>query len=477
MPHPDPSDRDTMKAGVRKRFLMKPPLALLAKRERLHRFVKRWLEKNMTPLAPTADTSVKTWIEQTNYPRWRKDQLLDKWQKIQDRRDPKHFVVKSFMKDECYPEYKHARAINSRTDEFKTMVGPIFKLIEKELFKLDWFIKKIPVKDRPKYIREKLGHGKIFFASDYTAYESHFTRDTMECIEFQLYDYMTKMLPDRDEFHFFVHEVLGGTNRCIFKWFEVQVKATRMSGEMCTSLGNGFSNLMLMLFECESKGCTGVRGVVEGDDGLFTADGDLPNTQDFAESGFTIKIELYERLSDASFCGLVFDPEDEVIVTDPLSELASFGWTTAQYSKCSTRRRMELLKCKSISLAYQYGGCPILTALAKYGLRITKNYRAKEGYMNEWERAQFLEAKLYGKGVIREVPPRTRLLVERLYGISVELQIKIETYLDGLTELQELNIPELEILIPQHWKHYWFFYSSTEQVGFPNTDIAPAPPH
>lgn len=148
MPHPDPSDRATMKAGVLKRFLMKPPKSDPAKRIRLRKFVANWLKNNLVPLSPDSDITVETWIEKTNYPRWRKEQLLDKWKKIVDRRDPKHFRVKSFMKDETYPEYKHARAINSRSDEFKTLVGPIFKLIEKELFKLDWFIKKVPVKDR-----------------------------------------------------------------------------------------------------------------------------------------------------------------------------------------------------------------------------------------------------------------------------------------------------------------------------------------
>lgn len=476
MPHPDPSDRNTMKAGVLKRFLMKPPKACTIKRRALKRFVEKWCHDNLTPLSVDTDLSVETWLSQTNYPAWRKDQLLRKYKAIINPREKKYGLVKSFMKDECYPEYKHARAINSRTDEFKTLVGPTFKAIEKEVFKLDWFIKKIPVKDRPKYIMDRLGHGRRFMASDYTAYESHFDKETMDCIEFVLYDYMTQNLPNREEFKYLVGQVIGGLNVCIFKFFSVEVEATRMSGEMCTSLGNGFSNLMLMLFLCDLKGCTGVRGVVEGDDGLFTLDGPCPTAEDFAEIGFTIKVEMHDRISDASFCGLLFDPEDLVIVTNPLEELATFGWTTSQYRKSSTKRLKELLKCKSISLAYQYGGCPILTSLARYGLRMTAEVKARPGRMNQWEADQFFEAKLYSKGVLREVPLRTRLLVERLYGISMETQIKVENYLDGLTTLQPLNIPDLEIMIPQHWKHYWFFYVSDLNKSFPSEDIAPAPP-
>lgn len=476
MPHPDPSDRNTMKAGVLKRFLMKPPEPDKEELSNFSAFVRDWIQTNLVPLSNTADTSVETWLSKTSYPAWRKDQLLMKYRRIIDRKDPKHFKVKSFMKDETYPEYKHARAINSRTDEFKALVGPTFKLIEKELFRLDWFIKKVPVKDRPRYIQKMMGHGRQYFASDYTAYESHFVREILAACEWELYDYMTKELPNYEEFMYYVKEVIGGKNECIFKFFQVDVEATRMSGEMNTSLGNGFANLMLMLYLCDSKGLTGVSGVVEGDDGLFTGDGTFPTAEDFKKLGFTIKCEVFDRLSDASFCGLVFAPEDEVIVTNPLEELVSVGWTGAQYAKSSSRRKMELLKCKGISLLYQYGGCPILNSLGKYILRVTRNYRAKMGQMNEWEREQFLEAKMHSTRVIRDVPDKTRLLVERLYKIPIETQIKIEQYLDGLDELQQLDIPSLELMIPPSWKHYWFFYVVSNKVEFPSTDITPAPP-
>jgi hypothetical protein len=477
-PHPDPSDAPTMKAGVQKRFLTKTPTPDPKLLSELKEFVQDWVRANLTPLSADADTTVENWLEKTSYPAWRKVQLYRKFKNLINRRDDKHFVVKSFMKDEVYPEYKHARAINSRTDEFKTMVGPIFKLIEKELFSLDWFIKKIPVKDRPRYIRDRLGHGVEFFASDYTAYEAHFTRDILQAIEWVLYEYMTQYLAEGADFMWYIKEVIGGTNHCVFKFFEVDVEAKRMSGEMNTSLGNGFSNLMLMLFLCKKKKCEGLSGVVEGDDGLFTAEGELPTTKDFEKLGFTIKIEIHERLSDASFCGLVFDPEDEVIVTNPLDELVTFGWTTAKYANSSVRRKKELLRCKAISLAYQYGGCPILTSLARYGLRVTRGSKAKIGQCSEWERDQFLEAKMHANRVIRDVPYKTRFLVERLYGISVENQQRIEAYLDSLETIQPLTVPILDMHLPPSWKHYWEHYvvsGEPNKVFFPLMNIATAP--
>lgn len=474
LPHPDPSDSNTLQAGVCKRFLMKPPKADRAELNNFNIFVRKWIRENLVPLDSHCDVSVETWLSKTSYPAWRKEQLLRKYNAIQDPRAKRLFMVKSFMKDECYPEYKHARAINSRTDEFKTLVGPIFKAIEKELFKLDWFIKKIPVKDRASYIQEKLGFGQRFFCSDYTAYESHFVREVMKACEWELYEYMTSALPDHEEFMYYVKEVIGGLNVCVFKYFKVEVEATRMSGEMNTSLGNGFSNLMLMLYLSEKAGLKNITGVVEGDDGLFTGIGPFPKSEDFEKLGFTIKIEVVDRLSDASFCGLVFDPEDRVVVTDPIAEMCSFGWTTAQYARASKRRKMELLRCKAISLAYQYGECPILNALARYGLRVTTGYRAKLGNVNEWERDKFLEAKMYAGVLKRDPSNNTRLLVERLYGITIENQMEIEKYLDGLNDLVELDLAIIDHLIPKPWKHYYSNYATTTKT-FPMTNITTSP--
>ena len=47
-----------------------------------------------------------------------------------------------------------------------------------------------------------------------------------------------------------MREVIQGENRVFSKWFSGSVFARRMSGEMNTSLGNGFANLMMMTEVC-----------------------------------------------------------------------------------------------------------------------------------------------------------------------------------------------------------------------------------
>lgn len=153
-PHVDQGDPATALTGALYRFGAAPPNSDDALVSRLKTFVEEWCVKNLTPLPPESDLSVEHWLEQTNYPDWRKKQLKAIHEKITNPYDEKLFKVKSFIKDETYPSYKHARGINSRTDEFKTLVGPVIKLIEKEVFKLHWFIKKIPVRERPSYIKK-----------------------------------------------------------------------------------------------------------------------------------------------------------------------------------------------------------------------------------------------------------------------------------------------------------------------------------
>ena len=466
LPHPCPCDAATMRAGVQKRFAFKTPNPDPLVVSRLRKFVRNFVRNNFQPLARDVDLSVEGWLQETNYPAYRKVELAKKWEQITDFDDKKHFRVKSFMKDEHYPEYKHARAINSRTDEFKCMVGPMFKRIEKEVFTLDWFIKKVPVKDRPQYVMDKVySENGVYYATDHTAYEAHFTKELMQACEFELYDYMTKDLPEHDRFMYLLEEVIAGRNQCIFKYFDVEVDATRMSGEMNTSLGNGFSNLMFFLFMCEENGCTDVRGVVEGDDGLFSLQGKAPTVDQAARTGLTLKIEEHLSISTAGFCGIVFDENDRRNLTNPLTELVNFGWCTGKYANSKYSRHMELLRSKSLSLAYQYPGCPILASLARAGLRLTAGYKAQlKFFTNMWEREQFLEALEHCRNGIDMTPVGmgSRFLVERLYGITVEDQIRTEEFLDNLTELGELKLPWLHWYFDNmhpHWVHYYHNFS------------------
>jgi len=474
LPHPDCYDSSTNLHGAKCRFLAKMPAQNEETLTKFGLFVDRWLKNNLTPLDPTTDVSLETWLEDTSYPRWRKEELTKIWDAQERMLDPKFdFACSSFSKFETYAEYKPTRWINARSDPFKCWAGPWIKAIEKVVYKLKWFIKNVPVAQRPGVLRDRLFRlGAHYCATDYTTFEAIFTSKLMENCEFKLYKYMTQYVPGGPEWAELYCQVLGGDNKIVSKYFTLLVEAIRMSGEMSTSLGNGFTNLMLMLFLCEENGCTDVDGVVEGDDGLFVSSGTFPSSDAFAKLGAKIKLEVHDHLESASFCGIVYHENDLINLVDVRETLASFGWCSARYSKSRIKVHKMLLRCKALSLAHQYPGCPILTALARYGLRVTRDVRnylvsflEKQGShaFSLWEREQVLAALREMPSDERDIPWRspgidTRMLAEKLYNIPVDIQLSVEAYLDSLNEIQPLVIPQLTQVCHEHWMHYWDNY-------------------
>lgn len=467
LPHPDPSCPITLLGGVVKRFARKPPDPAPGELKKLGDFVRRFCRNRLVPLAHDEDVSFEHWLGNTNYPEWRREELREVHKKTVQWGPAtlREAEVKLFMKDECYVAFKQARGINARADPMKCRLGPIFKAIETQVYSLPEFIKHVPVAQRAKYIQKMLyREGGVYLATDYESFEALFTREVMENCEFIMYDYMTQYLPCHAEFMDNVRRYLGGRNCLKNRRFRAWLRATRMSGEMCTSLGNGFSNLMFFYYLSERVGFKDPAIVVEGDDGLASGHGTPPTKEDFLSLGLYIKLEVHNRLNTASFCGLIFSEEDELVVTDPLKVLASFGWTSQQYARARGAKLKTLLRCKALSLAHQYPGCPIISSLAQFGLRVTAGHDVRRVIESKtfgwWERNQLRAAARQVDINCPVVPPMaTRLLVQDKFGIGVSTQIRIESYLDGLVELQQLRLPELDHLVSDDWVRYYQEYT------------------
>ncbi len=478
LPHACPNDPHSMQAGVKKRFGCKTPEADPVLLNELEEFVQKFVREKFDPLPYDTDVSVETWLSMTTYTESRKEELLRKWNAVEVKtdivRNKKYTACKSFMKDEVYPDYKYPRAINSRSDEFKCLMGPIFKHIEKVVFALPNFIKKIPVAERPKYIMEQLHRlGYSYVATDYTSFEALFVPELMRKCEFHLYNYMTSSLPIHGLFMEACNHVLAGKNVCQFKDFKATVQGVRMSGEMCTSLGNGFSNLMFMWFLAwKQAGCPepvtsiDVDCVVEGDDGLKAEQFDGPSASDYTRLGLNIKLERFHSVCEASFCGLIFDEDDQVNVTDPIEVLATTGWASAKYAQAKNAKIKTLLRCKALSVAHQYPGCPILGAFAKYILFHTRGCDTRHmirDWRNTYEREQLMDA-LRDEKKIRyiEPPSNTRFLVEHKFGVSVEHQLQLERYFLSRCNkncgLEPIPFSLVSDLVPKVWIDYYDSY-------------------
>lgn len=459
LPSPDPYDLDNLVGGVCKRFAVATSDIDFYELRLFRNFVKRWCRQNLNPLGADSNVSLDHWLERTNYTLARKQQLRDVWERVGGVVRMRDYECKSFIKREDYPEFKEARAINSRSDVFKCLTGPYFKLIEDELYKRPEFIKHIPVPERPDYIYGLLGQvGGRYVATDHSAFEAHITSEMMYACEFQLYRHMMKYLPGYVGVMDHIERALAGRNVCKFDNATVEVVGSRMSGDMCTSLGNGFTNLMLMKYFCWRNKAQ-CEGVVEGDDGLFRITGVLPTKEQFASLGMDLKMEVHDSIATASFCGLVFDEEDRLNVNNPVEVVVKTGWSFSNLRFGSDVVLRQLLRAKALSLAYELPGCPITCAMARWLLRctagVTPRFSAGSGRMDWWEEQLGIQGNVLRADIHRilynDVPVRTRLLVERLYGISVAEQKRIEGWFDNQSVVCPIPAEVFEGHIRESW--------------------------
>lgn len=486
MPRPDITCPKTQLAGALHRFArpMPEPDPLLL--ERFRQFSKRWIHENLTPLAADTTFDFEDWLAQTNYTEAFRSNLRDVnremnerggyWSSFTSRNRNKD--VHMFTKDESYMEYKHARCINGRVDAAKCFMGPVFKKIEQVVFDNPHFIKKIPVRDRPAYLRKVFeGPGSAMFV-DFTSLEATLRVALME-IEVYLYNYMLQNTVVAEDAAKFFEEVLMGRNIIDGKFLTLYLLARRLSGENNTSLGNGIFCLLITLFAYEEEVGTPyyyIKSVGEGDDGLWKeANGRHPTAPFYRSLGAIIKIELVEDVFSASFCGLVCDEEELLNIADPKKTLANFGLTSHTYAMSKKAVHKALLRAKALSLAYQYPNTPIFSALAKYALRVTSGHDARAAKyvirdnLYKWAEADIAKFRLDPAGTIRrlrmelevmgEPGPRTRQLMEKLFNVSVGEQKRIETYLDSLIELQPL-------IIDLDWHTDWLDFANRFRVEY-----------
>lgn len=430
------------------RMARKPAVAHKKELRKFRRWVRRFVRR-FDALDPDHSFDFEAWLEETSYPHWRKEELRKAWKQLNGGEiSVNRALVKMFIKAETYPMYKPPRGIYARIDLAKVVLGPIFKSIEKVIYEKLGFIKKVAVKDRPDFIKEKIDKtGSVYWCTDYSRFESTFVAQLMDICEFQLYDHMLKFHPiQRNN-----ARIIRGENVITSKWFRAHVRACRMSGEMNTSLGNGFSNLCFLLYIAEQAGAT-IDPVVEGDDGLFSTS--CCTQIDFGifdRLGISAVVNRYTNFGEASFCGLRADPDSLENTTDVVGTLMDFGWTlSTQGLHAGPAKLRGLLKSKVLSLLYEYPRCPILWALCKSYSNILKGVEPWHGEYNwytQWLITQTNDCREIEAGT-GPPSPQTRVTFADFHGISVERQIEVEDYLLNLKEIRPFhNDPVSELVM------------------------------
>lgn len=436
---------------------------------RLRRFCSRFCKRNFSSdiFSNTEVFDFNEWINGCPYPAYRKDELRQVFNDMGSRKPKK--VVKSFVKDECYMSYKAHRGIYSRHDEYKVSLGPFFAKVGHILFSKKWFIKKIPVHLRPHFLLDMFKDNNNVFCTDFSQFEATFVRILLDAIECQFYSFLLSNNPRQAEIMRLIRSGIMGINKIRFKDFAFNMEAKRMSGEMNTSCGNGFFNMVLTMFILEViYGIVDPPAAFEGDDGVAIHGPILPVAADYYNFGAIIKIEKPERLEEASFCGLIFDRVALDNVCDPIEALVSFGYTNRKYCLSSDSKLKMLLRSKSLSMLYTYPGCPMLRELGLYGLRITNDVKCTDSELMQMSITDMYTRELYENLPDREyvmnkkIHINTRYLVESKYKIPVQVQIDFETYLHNKMDLSPIVYPMLQQYMHADMFDYYFRYK-TEQ--------------
>jgi len=297
--------------------------------------------------------------------------------------------------------------------------------------------------------------------NDYTSWEANMQQKLQMVCEIQFYRYMLKNIDKkiREDIMKVVIRVIAGTNHCTSRFGSVDIKGTRMSGEMSTSLGNGITNLVCTSFVLSRKGIRNMM-VVEGDDAVIvTEPGDYEVTsQDFAEVGLKAKFKRVENLADAEFCSVMAALDVKDNIADVFDVFNRTGWSMANERYAKPSKCLGLLRAKAISLVYEFPRAPVVRSFANYLLRVTNSHAPifEHGKTTElkWWDEQVL------KGVdMRKLPPgnvenSSRALVARKYHVDLAIQLKYESYFDQLNHEIEW-IPNFCFMIPHIRKEHF----------------------
>lgn len=426
------------------------------------------------------------WLAGTHYSNPRKRQLRAVRKTMPDfpsMRQLKYWAInKCHGKLEGYPAYKPLRGIMSRTDYIKVWIGPLMKKCEHIIFQMPEFIKYVKAHTRAAYMRDRMQRAGCKYAeTDFSSFEGSVRRRIMRICEFSVLLYLTRHNALARERMEQFRDICSGTNVMKYTDITAKILARRMSGEMSTSFGNGWTNLMLITFVLRDV-VPEIPVLVEGDDGLVTIPQEyqsLFNAQAFAKLGFVIKIEWHDDLASSGFCGIVCDPKSEAIITDPIAAIASFGWCGGAALRSSFDTQLGLLRAKALSLAYQYPGCPILTSLARLGVRLSHGCKIDpedNPFFDGWHKDILVNAEKYVTNELleKEVSDGTRSVMAMKYGISVDDQKKTEDYLDSITDHGVLEMPWLESHATNDMRDAGEYFVRTYTSGTPWYMIARA---
>jgi len=445
-----PTCETSLKNGFAKRM---NPLMPVANRQTLlllQQFVQRYLNQ-YKPL-PNMEHEEKHLVEQwlldnEHYTLRKKKKMLRDYDYISRFGIPilveSDYDCKSFIKREFYPEAKYPRFINSRSDRFKVRVGYAIKMIEKIIYSGNTaFVKGVNPNLLPPLIKNKLQNYPYLLETDYSSFEGGFSLAYSAAVEMQLWRHFLVNNPNlrRDVLHTYYqpYSNMARCQRIRNDIYDGYVNGSRMSGEMWTSLGNGFSNLMNILFWAEQNHQT-VDCFVEGDDAIIGMNTPFYTEQMFTQLGFKIKMKYVTSLIDTSFCGNIFHPDECLTIIEPENITRLFWTCHPSYLGCCNEKKVDLLRAKAMSLFVLARDTPIAGNLAYKVLQIIGPGSILVDPNQRWWENQILKLFHTIKFVKPVITDKSRFLYARNFHITIARQLKMERIIDKAVTLQDFE--------------------------------------
>jgi len=351
-------------------------------------------------------------------------------------------VHKIFIKSEVYEKVTDPRAIYNPSSLAKAIYGWLFKHVEKIVFDINIFpefIKKVPIADRPDYIKEILGQAQMYLETDFTSFESSITREWMENVEFLIYKKVFAQCSD--PLRIGIDRLLGllsGMVPILAATFRAISNATRMSGEMNTSLGNGLTNLIVMSYVFH-KSKIPFKGVFEGDDALISCS-QLPNMGLFEKLGFKVTFEFARTIGELSFCGMKFHEKTMQTIREFKKSIINMSLITPQYMNGSLNTVRKLCILKALSYLFENPNCPMVSPYAQAMLhnykfnpftlrslvnRMKIDIWLKERYMNAINSIASIGMESFLK-MICSIQYETRVQFAETFNVPIETQLLFE---------------------------------------------------
>jgi len=375
------------------------------------------------------------WLASCGYSGGRKTQLANLWDDDFNI-DTRLLKSKLFLKWEGYLKPKHARGINSYSDESKLIFGPLFKSMDKCFFRERFFTKGTDVSERPGMLYDLFGERPVV-ETDFTSFESHHRGAFSDIVHYWMM-HMMRGLRLPKGLQRLISVAVKGVNVCESQFITAHVPQTLMSGALWTSSSNGLLNLLVMSYLWSNNKADNpedqanfafdnFKGLIEGDDGItetFDVDQQLIDSL-----GIDLKLESVNNYGEASFCGIVCPVGSDDVLYDPKRFLRNFFWLPSKFERCKQSVKDGYIRAKALSYAHNFGGSPIVGPISRFICEHTKSINIQNVVLDSFDsyKREQLEKTINTRPDDEKlVSDASREHVALKFGMSIKQQLHIE---------------------------------------------------